>query len=277
MKWAIAAVIVAAASLATLAPSAVRADAPTRVVQSVDVTFRGAKGAGGASLRPPTVSVANASATEDAGSVVFTVRLSHRTPKRVTVRYATADGTATAGSDYSAAHGRIVFNPSQRVRRISVPLIKSSAPADDETFFIVLSHPTNARIAGSQAQGKILAHNLPAAFKVHATLTGAAGSGAGTGEITMTVDAAKAEASFSLTLTDSPEAPTLGHIHSAKDANLAVNINPLPPKNGTVTGTLFLSRKLIIDFHDNPGNYYIELHMPTTRWTVEGVPSLVAG
>jgi hypothetical protein len=228
-------------------------------------------------LRPPTVSVGNASGAEEAGSVVFTVRLSRRSSKRVTVRYATADGSATAGTDYSAARGRIVFKPSQRLRRISVALIKSSAPVDDETFFIVLSHPTNARIAGSQARGKILAHDLPAPFKVRATLTGEPGSGAGTGEITMTVDAEKAEASFSLTLADSPEAPTLGHIHSARDANVAVNINPLPPKNGTVTGTLFLSRKLIIDIHENPGNYYIELHMPSTRWTVEGVPSLVAG
>ena len=252
---------------------------PRSICLSAAAVFIAAAFAGvsSASSRPPTVSVANASGTEDAGSVVFTVRLSRRSSKRVTVRYATADGTATAGSDYSAARGKIVFKPSQRVQRISVPLTKSSAPADDETFFIILSHPTNARLAGSQAQGKILAHNLPAAFKVHATLTGAPGSGSGTGEITMTVDAEKAEASFSLTLTNSPEAPTLGHIHSAKDANVAVNINPLPPKNGTVTGTLFLSRKLIIDIHDNPGNYYIELHMPTTMWTVEGVPSLVAG
>ena len=258
MKWAIAAVIVAAASPATLAPSAVR-------------------GVSGTSSRLPTVSAANASVAEEGGSIVFTVRLSRRTSKRVTVRYATADSSATAGSDYSAARGKIVFNPGQRVRRISVPVIDYSVAEDDETFFLVLSHPTNARIAESQAQGKILASDLPAAFKAHATLTGAPGSGAGTGEITMTLDAAKAEASFSLTLTDSPEAPELGHIHSAKDANVAVNISPLPPKNGTVTGTLLVSRKMIIDIHENPGNYYIELHMPTTRWTVEGVPSLVTG
>jgi Calx-beta domain/CHRD domain len=234
-------------------------------------------GVSGASLRPPTVSVANASAAEDAGSVVFTVRLSRRSSKRVTVRYATADGSATAGSDYSAARGRLVFKPGQRVRRISVPLIENSAPAGDETFYIILSHPTNARIAGSQAQGKILAHNLPAAFKIRATLTGAPGSGAGTGEITMTLDAAKGEASFSLTLVGSPEAPELGHIHSAKDSTLAITIFPLPPKNGTVTGTLVLSPKLIIDIHENPGNYYIEFHTPTAAWTLHGVPSLVSG
>src|SRR6266511_3686618 len=103
-------------------------------------------GVAGASLRPPVVSVANASAAQDADSVVFIVRLSRRTSKRVTLRYATADGSATAGSDYSAVRGRLVFTPGQRVRRISVPLIKNSTPADDEVFYIILSRPTNARI-----------------------------------------------------------------------------------------------------------------------------------
>src|SRR5438270_1362418 len=104
MKWAIAAVIVAAASPATLAPSA---------VGSVS----------GASSRLPTVLAANASVAEEGGSIVFTVRISRRSSKRITVRYATADGSATAGSDYSAARGKIVFNPGQRVQRISVHLI----------------------------------------------------------------------------------------------------------------------------------------------------------
>jgi hypothetical protein len=235
-------------------------------------------GVAGASLRPPTLSVANASAAQDAGSIVFTVRLSRRTSKRVTVRYATADGSATAGSDYSAVRGRLVFKPGQRVRRISVPLIANSAPADDETFYIVLSHPTNARIAGSQAQGKILAHDLPAAFKARAKLTQAPGSAVGgTGEFMMTLDAAKGEASFSLTVAGLPEDPALGHIHSATDSTLALTIVPLPPKDGSVTGTLVLGRKLIIDIHEDPGNYIIEIHSPTFAWTITGVLSLVAG
>jgi hypothetical protein len=235
-------------------------------------------GAARASLKPPTLSVANASAAQDAGKIVFTVRLSRRTSKRVTVRYATADGSATAGSDYSAVRGRLVFNPGQRVRRISVPLIENSVPADDETFYLVLSHPANARIAGSQGQGKILAHELPAPFKARATLTQAPGSGrAGTGEFTITLDAARGEASFAFTVAGLPEDPGQGHMHSAKDSTLGLNIVPLPPKDGSVTGTLVLGRKLIIDIHENPGIYIIELHSPTFAWTIRGVLSLVAG
>jgi len=68
----------------------------------------------GPTSRPPAVSVANASGAQDAGSIVFTVRLSHRTSKRVTVRYATTDGSATAGSDYSTVRGRLVFGSRTR-------------------------------------------------------------------------------------------------------------------------------------------------------------------
>jgi hypothetical protein len=232
-------------------------------------------GVAGASLKPPAVSVANASAAQDAGSIVFTVRLSSRTSKRVTVRYATADGSATAGSDYSAVRGRLVFNPGQRVRRISVPLIRNSTPADEETFYLVLSRPTNARIAGSQAQGKILAHDLPAAFGARALLTGA--PGLGSGEFTMTLDAAKGEASFGLTVAGLREDPGFAHVHSAKDSTLTVTIQPVPTKDGSVTGTLVLARKLIIDIHENPGSYIIEVHSPTFTWTVGGPLSLVAG
>jgi len=209
--------------------------------------------------------------------MVFTVRLSRRTPKRVTVRYATADGSATAGSDYSAVRGRLVFNPGQRARRISVPLIPNSAPADDKTFSVVLSHPANARIAGSQGQGKIPAHDLPAAFDARATLTSRTSSVTGTGEFTMTLDAAKGEALFALTVAGLPEDPGHGHIHSTKDSSVGVNIFPLPAKDGRVTGTLVLGRKLIIDIHQNPGNYFIEIHSRTFAWTIGGVVSLVPG
>jgi hypothetical protein len=154
------------------------------------VVAAAAVGVAGAGLKPPALSVSNASASHDAGSVVFTVRLSRRAVKRVTVRYATADGSATAGSDYSAVHGTLVFNPGQRMQRILVLLVENSAPADDETFYVILSHPTNARITGPQAQGKILAHDLPAPFKARATLTAPSLAGA-SGVFTMTLDAGK--------------------------------------------------------------------------------------
>jgi Calx-beta domain len=117
--------------------------------------------------------------------LVFTVKLSARSVKRITVRYATSDGSAAAGTSYSATRGTLAFKRGQRVGRIRVPLIQSSTPSAAGTFYLALSHATNARITGAPGQGTILAHNLPAVFTAHAILTGRPGSGAGTGEFTM--------------------------------------------------------------------------------------------
>ena len=62
----------------------------------------------------PALSIADASAFEgDSGTnaLAFTVSLSRASAQTVTVHYATADGTATAGSDYLAASGPLSFAP----------------------------------------------------------------------------------------------------------------------------------------------------------------------
>src|SRR4051812_10777356 len=115
-------------------------------------------GVAGASVKAPALSLGNATAAQDSGRMVFTVKLSGRSSKRITVRYATSDGSAAAGTGYSATRGTLAFKPGQRVGRIQVPLIKSSTPADASTFYLTLSHATNARITGAPGQGKILAH-----------------------------------------------------------------------------------------------------------------------
>ena len=72
----------------------------------------------------PALAVAGASLAEgNAGtqSLSFTVTLANRTPLRVSVAYATADGTATAGSDYTATSGTLVFAPGETSKTIAVP------------------------------------------------------------------------------------------------------------------------------------------------------------
>ena len=55
---------------------------------------------------PPAISVSDATVQEAEGAVlVFTATLSHASSRTVTVDYATSDGTAVAGSDYTAASG----------------------------------------------------------------------------------------------------------------------------------------------------------------------------
>lgn len=107
----------------------------------------------------PALSIADAQAVEGDGGTVtltFTVTLSAVTGNTVTAAYATANGTATSGADYTAASGTVTFTPGQTSRTISVTVLGDLAYEGNETFTITLSAPTNATIATGTATGTIV-------------------------------------------------------------------------------------------------------------------------
>ena len=84
----------------------------------------------------PTLSVGSASAAEGDGSVVFKVTISTASDATTTVDYATSDGTATAGQDYTAASSTLTFPPnSMSSLTISVPVIDDTVDEDEEETF----------------------------------------------------------------------------------------------------------------------------------------------
>ncbi|GIV80624.1 MAG: hypothetical protein KatS3mg050_5018 [Litorilinea sp.] len=106
-----------------------------------------------------SLSVADVSVDEgDSGAVsaVFTVTLTPTSTQTVSVAYATADGTATAGSDYTAVSGTLVFNPGVAVQTIAVPILGDTAEEPDETFVVRLSAPQNGDLLDGEATGTIL-------------------------------------------------------------------------------------------------------------------------
>lgn len=107
---------------------------------------------------PPTISVADASVTEgNAGtrSLTFTVSLAGASGKTVGVSYATADATATAGSDYVAAAGSLSFAPSETSKTVDVTANGDTLDESNEGFTLDLSGATNATIADAQGVGTI--------------------------------------------------------------------------------------------------------------------------
>ena len=103
----------------------------------------------------PELTVADARAAEDASVIVFTVKMSVSSTLPVTVDYATTDGTATAGEDYTAADGSLTFMPGDTERTISVLLQEDTIYEGDETFVLTLSNPENAGLADAAATGTI--------------------------------------------------------------------------------------------------------------------------
>ncbi len=105
----------------------------------------------------PTLSIANRSATESAGTMVFTVTLSVASSQTVTVAYATSNGTgaeaATAGEDYTEANGTLTFPANSTTpKTIAVPITDDAVDEEEEeTFTLTLSNASNATLAGAQA------------------------------------------------------------------------------------------------------------------------------
>jgi chitinase len=64
----------------------------------------------------------------------------------VTVKYATTNGSAVAGTDYTATSGTLTFGPGETVKNVVVPIIDRSGSAPTRRFGVVLSTPNNAVI-----------------------------------------------------------------------------------------------------------------------------------
>src|SRR5436853_2382701 len=110
----------------------------------------------------PTLSINDRSQVEGSGTpsvMVFTVTLTASgTHAPITVSYATADGSATAPSDYSSRNGALDFpaGTGNATMTISVPIIPDTIVEPDETFFINLDHPDGATITKGQGVGTII-------------------------------------------------------------------------------------------------------------------------
>ena len=72
--------------------------------------------------------------------------LAGRRGQPVTVNYATADGTATAGEDYTPVEGTITFDPADPVttRSVGIPILADAAVDDGETVLLTCPHRSTA-------------------------------------------------------------------------------------------------------------------------------------
>lgn len=115
----------------------------------------------------PSLSINDVSIAEGNGGtqvLTFTVTLANPpAAQTVTVDYATANGTASAGSDYVAiATQTLSFAPGTTTQTVNVTINGDIVGEANETFFVNLSGATNASIADSQGQGTITNDDLPA-------------------------------------------------------------------------------------------------------------------
>ena len=105
----------------------------------------------------PGLSVADAQVREAEGAVLsFRVTLEEAQASTVSVRYATSDGTATAGADYEAVSGALRFGPGETAKTVSVPVLNDAHDEGSETLTLALSAPFGAEVADGTATGTIV-------------------------------------------------------------------------------------------------------------------------
>ncbi len=97
-------------------------------------------------------------------SAVFTVTLLPTSSQTVTVNYASADGTAVAGSDYGPTSGTLTLPPGTSTATVTVAVNSDRVAEGDEIFFVDLSGATNARIADARGMATILDRSVPGDF-----------------------------------------------------------------------------------------------------------------
>jgi Calx-beta domain len=107
---------------------------------------------------PVAISVADVETIEGDGGVglvTFPVTLSAPSGFPVTVDFSTANGTATAPGDFTAASGLLSFAAGSSQRSVDVTIVRDFQDEPDESFTLALSLPTNATLADGTGVGLI--------------------------------------------------------------------------------------------------------------------------
>jgi hypothetical protein len=135
----------------------------------------------------PSLSINDVTVTEgNAGSVNanFTVTLSPAATGSVTVDYATANNTATAGSDYTATSGTLTFAAGETTKTVTVQVTGDTVAEANETYNVNLSNATGGALIGdAQGVGTITnddALSCPASVTAGASFSVIAGAGSST-------------------------------------------------------------------------------------------------
>lgn len=124
------------------------------------VTGGGSGGGGGET--PPTFAINDATAIEG-GNLTFTVTKTGTVATSYSVSYATANGSALAGSDYTTKSGTLTFTGAETSKTIVVASVNDSIFEQTEAFYVNLSAPTGgSSVTDPQGAGTISDNDVPA-------------------------------------------------------------------------------------------------------------------
>ncbi|MBI5256162.1 MAG: DUF4347 domain-containing protein [Burkholderiales bacterium] len=179
----------------------------------------------------PQLTVNDVTVNEAAGTMTFTVTMSTTSADSVTVKYETHDGTAAAGSDYTAlATGTLTFAPGDTSKTIVVTISDDMATESAETFTVLLHDPVFAAISDDTGVGTINDNDATAGLTLGA-VSGHTTEAGGTATFTVALSSAPAQ---DVTVSVSSNDATEGSAGPATLTFTSANWNT--PQTVTVTG-----------------------------------------
>jgi Calx-beta domain/Domain of unknown function (DUF4114)/RTX calcium-binding nonapeptide repeat (4 copies) len=114
--------------------------------------------------QPPTISIASIAQAEGNSNTTnydFNIALNKPSTEIVTVKFNTADGTATAASDYTAATGTLTFNPGETSKTVNISVKGDTTLELDETFTVNLTDAVGGIITKATGTGTIIDDDRP--------------------------------------------------------------------------------------------------------------------
>ncbi len=115
--------------------------------------------------RLPQLSIGDATVSEDGERARLAVTMDGTSAVGVGVAYATQDGTAKAGADYTRTMGTLVFALGETVRHIWVPVARDDVVEEDEGLVVKLSAPEHAMLL--DAEGGVTIKDDPIEISIH--------------------------------------------------------------------------------------------------------------
>jgi glucose/arabinose dehydrogenase len=109
---------------------------------------------------------------ENDGTATVTVQREGNFTEAASVNYATSNGTATAGTDYTSVSGTLSFVSGERTKTFVVPILDDTIGERNETITLTLSNPTSGTLGTQKTAVVTIADNDPGSFARESWITG---------------------------------------------------------------------------------------------------------
>jgi hypothetical protein len=120
----------------------------------------------------PSISINDVTVNEgNAGTVTTTFTITQNSGGKSSVRFSTAQGTASSPADFLSRSGALRFSKGHRTKKVGITVVGDTLDESNETFFLRLSGPVGATLSDPEGKGTIIDDDAPPSVSSVATAT----------------------------------------------------------------------------------------------------------